>query len=131
MINTIKWWFGERDGDLQIGLTSDLPIPADNYGVLSSENGAFPGIAQASLYHCFDDILCLSIRISRKNYHSEIEQFLYWIAPNSKTEGFVGYTKTGVRDDPNLIYFFDGKAFLIEVDSQKQTEITADSFRSP
>lgn len=54
----------------------------------------------------------LNIRASIKNYNQEYEHFLDWLAPSSETEGFVGYMICEVDDDPILIYFEGGKAYL-------------------
>src|SRR6187200_2499348 len=91
-INTIKWWLGdcERNLEPQIDTAPDIGDLVSYYGVLNSEdNVTLPGIAQSSLYNCLEEFLCVSIRISRKNYYSEIERFLYWLAPCAKPQGFV------------------------------------------
>lgn len=59
----------------------------------------------------YDDIskaYHLTIRCDLKNYDSEIEEFLDWIAPYSCTEGFVGYYRYEEAENPTLVYFDEG-----------------------
>lgn len=54
----------------------------------------------------------LNVRCSLKNYYSEIDQFLNFIAPylSSYHGSFLGYTRYEEYDDPLLIYYdFDRK----------------------
>ena len=47
----------------------------------------------------------LNVRCDLKNYNDEIENFLDWIYPYSKTKGFIGYMRYEEDGDPTLIYF--------------------------
>lgn len=53
----------------------------------------------------------INIRANLKNYDSEIEKFLDWLAPYIETVGFIGYTRYEEWEDPLLIYndFGDNK----------------------
>lgn len=53
----------------------------------------------------YDPCAELSFRSNLKNYSSEIEQFINWIAPYVKPDGFAGFTRYEEDDDPTLIYF--------------------------
>jgi hypothetical protein len=56
----------------------------------------------------------LVVRCDFKNYDFEIENFLQWFAPYSKTAGFVGYFRYEEALHPTLIYFFlDGRVGLL------------------
>lgn len=56
----------------------------------------------------------INIRANLKNYDSEIEKFLDWLAPNIETNGFIGYAKIGYTKfkNPILVYIEDGKVVL-------------------
>lgn len=47
----------------------------------------------------------LSVRCAFKNYDSEIELFLNWIAPYVRNEGFVGTMRCEEYEDPYLLYY--------------------------
>lgn len=51
------------------------------------------------------DVYKLSIRSNLKNYDSEIELFLNWLAPYIETRGFIGHMRYEAFDDPWLIYY--------------------------
>lgn len=46
----------------------------------------------------------INIRANLKNYNSEIEEFLNWLAPYIGTIGFIGYMRYEEWEDPLLIY---------------------------
>ena len=46
----------------------------------------------------------INIRANLKNYDSEIEEFLDWLEPYIRTEGFIGYMRYEEWEDPTLIY---------------------------
>lgn len=46
----------------------------------------------------------LNVRSNLKNYDSEIEKFMDWLAPYIATNGFLGYKRYEEADDPTLIY---------------------------
>lgn len=46
----------------------------------------------------------INIRANLKNYNSEIEKFLNWLAPYIDTKGFLGYKRYEECEDPILIY---------------------------
>lgn len=84
----------------------------------------FPGRRNYSLTNCLDDdSLCFSIRANRKNLAGEIHDFLVWLAPYSATEGFVGYMRHELEEDPRLIFFSNGKAFLKTITGTDEMEI--------
>lgn len=70
--------------------------------------------ASGIVYDDIPDCYTLTVRSNLKNYDSEIEMFLEWLAPYSDTGGdyveFVGY-KIGdsTTDEPVIIYFDRGK----------------------
>ncbi len=49
----------------------------------------------------------LTVQCYIKNYESEIELFLDWIAPYVWEWGFAGYTQYEESNDPLLVYFGD------------------------
>lgn len=50
----------------------------------------------------------LTVRCNLKNYESEIEAFLDWLAPHISETGFLGYLRYEEDDDPTLIYLERG-----------------------
>ncbi|HLW00888.1 MAG TPA: hypothetical protein VKT82_19670 [Ktedonobacterales bacterium] len=52
----------------------------------------------------------LTVRSNLKNYGSEIEYFVQWLAPYSTSEGFVGYYRYEEAARPTLIFFHNGRA---------------------
>lgn len=60
----------------------------------------------------------VNIRANLKNYDSEIEHFLDWLAPYIKTNGFIGYTRYEEYEDPTLVYIEEGRVVFkgVEVD---------------
>src|SRR5258707_6057558 len=94
------------------------------YGTFKYENStSFPGGRYYSLTDCEDgSTVCFSLRANRKNYSREMEEFLAWLAPHSATEGFVGYIHYELEENPKLIFFGDGKAFLREITTYNQSE---------
>lgn len=44
--------------------------------------------------------------------------FLDWLAEHSETQGFVGYYQGNYADHPTLIYFKDGKAWIMRVQGE-------------
>lgn len=46
----------------------------------------------------------INIRANLKNYNSEIEEFLNWLAPYIGTVGFIGYMRYEEWENPLLIY---------------------------
>ena len=79
--------------------------------VLRSGSFYFPGETNSTL-RVFEptNTWYLTARSNLKNYGSEIEYFLQWLAPYSETEGFVGYYRYEESPHPSLIYFAEGKA---------------------
>lgn len=57
----------------------------------------------------------VNIRANLKNYDSEIEKFLDWLAPYIKTYGFIGYTRYEEFDDPTLVYIEDHKVVFKQI----------------
>jgi len=87
--------------------------------IAQGDGYCFEGETQSSFY-C-DNIFKeyhLTIRANLKNYDSEIEKFLDWIAPYgmNKFDFFRGYMRYEDCDDPTLIYIKDGKVILVYVD---------------
>ncbi len=124
-INTMKWWFREVDKTLSplIDLTHDPIVASLDYGILETGYPVFNEERQFSLDASYSDIYALNVFTGLKN-SGELERFLYWLAPYSETQGFVGYEKCEVGEDPKIIYFFAGKAYLAEVNSQNRVEVT-------
>ncbi|MCQ3932745.1 MAG: hypothetical protein DPW16_20035 [Chloroflexi bacterium] len=48
-------------------------------------------------------------------FYEAIDLFLDWLAGHSETQGFVGYYQGNYADHPTLIYFKDGKAWIMRV----------------
>lgn len=46
----------------------------------------------------------LNVRCNLKNYNNEIDEFLDFIRPYLRTEGFMGYMRYEECDDPTLLY---------------------------
>jgi hypothetical protein len=69
----------------------------------------------------------LIVRCDLKNYDFEIQYFLQWFAPYSRTSGFVGYYRHEEALHPTLIYFFpDGKVALLEPTDEQLIEKSID-----
>lgn len=65
----------------------------------------------------------LIVRCDFPNYDFEIDYFLQWFAPYSKTIGPVSYYRHEEALHPTLIYFFDdGKVGLLEPTDEYFTE---------
>ncbi|MEP7286018.1 MAG: hypothetical protein ABI947_09650 [Chloroflexota bacterium] len=117
ILHDLAAWCGE------IELDPNLPHPFF-YETFKYENStAFTGKRYYSLTDCDDgNDFCFSIHANRKNYEREIEEFLAWIVPHSSTEGFVGYLRSELTRDPQLIFFVSGKAFLRKITAYTEIE---------
>lgn len=74
--------------------------------MLHSGSHYFPGITTTKLVsYPYSEHKSLSIRCNFKNYDSEIEHFLDWIAPYVEDYGFAGYMRYETDNEPQLIYF--------------------------
>lgn len=83
--------------------------------MFSSSSYYFDGDTHSTLrFDKICNVYVLTVRCDLKNYDSEVEKFLDWIAPYSDTCGFVGYTRYEEDDDPKLIYFNGGKVLYKE-----------------
>lgn len=60
-------------------------------------------------YDTISETWKINIRANLKNYDSEIEKFIDWLAPSIGTNGFIGYMRHEERYDPTLIYIEDGE----------------------
>ena len=55
--------------------------------------------------NCIPNWYYFAVDSDLKNYHGEIEKFIDWIKPLSRSKGFVGYWQYEEDDEPHLIYF--------------------------
>src|SRR5215475_970425 len=78
-------------------------------GVLNAGSFYFPGEPYSNL-RVPSDSAYLTVRSNLKNYGSEIEYFVQWVASYTESEGFVGYYRYEESPRPTLIFFHHGKA---------------------
>lgn len=132
IIDTLRCLVGEtgKPGDK----CTDENTPNAEYFLSSllrrSGSSFFPGIIHASLV--YDEITKdyeVSCHSMTRHYYSEFGRFLLWIAPNSTSRGFIGYMRTEDDFEPTLIYFEEGRVFLLKMAAKepKKFELTADN----
>ena len=95
----------------KINVTSHPLFQTDRWRfMLTCDSYYFDGQTDSKLFSeqtyvgPFDKTYYLNVRCNLKNYCSEIEKFLDWLAPYIETDGFVGYFRYEEFDDPTLIY---------------------------
>lgn len=111
VIETLKYMVGDIDYLATVPI-HDLFETARWRSMLRSNSYYFDGDTLSTMR--YDDIsraYHLTIRCNLKNYDSEIEKFLDWIAPYSCTTGFVGYGRYEEAESPTLIYFDKGAVY--------------------
>ncbi len=79
-----------------------------------NDSYAFSGEAFARLTYDNYGYYKLTLRTMLKYGSDIVAAFLNWIAPHSRSEGFVGYTRSDEDPEVNLIYFEDGAAWYKE-----------------
>jgi hypothetical protein len=111
VVGVLRYMCGEADKDEALRGYAQKP-PAHPFFetgweyVLRCDSYYFHGDTHSTVR--FDDIAnswYLTVRTNLKNYSSEIEHFLLWIAPYADTVGFVGYMRYEEAENPTLIYF--------------------------
>ena len=83
-------------------------------GVLNAGSFYFPGKPYSNLRVPYHNAY-LTVRSNLKNYGSEIQYLLHWLAPYSESGGFVGYYRYEETPCPTLIFFAEGKAHIQSV----------------
>ena len=110
VIDTLKLML---DGDAENKVvTIDHPLFSTSRWayMLLCDSFYFDGQTDSKLvYDTISKSYYLNVRCNLKNYDNEIEQFLDWLCPYIKTEGFLGYSRYECDNDPTLIYREDGK----------------------
>jgi hypothetical protein len=105
-----------------------MPPPPDHplfgsprwYGMLRGSSYYFA--AKAVRRFEYDDISKqwhLSVICNFKNYDSEIDLFLSWIAPHVDRDGFVGYHRYEEDEAPTLLYLRGGEVVKQRFDPPK------------
>ena len=123
-ITLIKWCI---DGDQS--LRQHISIEEQGFrGVLYSDSAYFPYKAHSTLnYVSRSNAYQLSVRANMKNYDNFIYFFIVAISVHAITDGFVGYERSEYSDDPNLIYFQEGKVYLAMPPSYTKQELYKDT----
>lgn len=75
--------------------------------MLRCDSFYFDHTANSELVDRFDVDYVLNVRCDLKNYSDEIEDFLDWIRPYTRTRGFIGYKRYEEDANPTLIYLTD------------------------
>jgi hypothetical protein len=108
-------------------ITDDIKIPdapdhpffvdwgSEYWWFYGQEPYYFPGERFAKLTKDTLGFYKLTLRTMIKWGYDTVKNFLDWIAPYSRTEGFVGYTRNDEVEQIDLIYFENGAVFYTEV----------------
>lgn len=99
----------DRECDLKTPQVDDHPLfKTERWEkMLVNDSGCFQGGTCSVIGPSCDPLssYSVSIRCNLKNYDSEIELFLNWLASYITCVGFVGTMRCEDSDDPTLIYY--------------------------
>lgn len=88
------------------------------FGILDEGVHYLSGASHRTIERHFDDAdYALTLFANDKYYDKQIEKFLLRVVEFSPNDGFVGYTKMEIEDNPTLIFFHDGKVIYRKLET--------------
>jgi len=88
----------------------DHPLfAADRWRFILRSGGSYYFDAKSHLTWAFDDAWYLTVRTNIKNYSSEWERFLAFIAPHLESDGFIGTIRYEEAHLPDLLVASNGR----------------------
>lgn len=107
ILSVLKYMLGDAD-DYGEHYYHDLFTTKRWQIMLRCGSAYFDGQPDSKLFEDYGEYY-LNVRCNLKNYCCEIEEFLDWLRPYIKTDGFIGYMRYEEHYDPTLIYNENGK----------------------